>query len=254
MRAGEIVERTKKRKRQKIIRKKKDARLKKRERERPIEKSSEVEARQLTWVRTAPLSPERPQEAGLTRLAAPPEDRKDRALGSAPGPGKWGAQRPGGGHGPAHLSPGASAAAGAPDPTRLRQSRTHLSCCVSIDCLGSGCNPYSSGWWGQRRKDETASGRLGWGETPLKVGKLEGSSEEPAQTALLGKTPRGEPPLARGAARVSSASLRLEPERRGGKAGWREAQGGSCLFTRPNLRREGRGKANSLPGASRGAA
>lgn len=88
MRAGEIVERTKKRKRQKIIRKKKDARLKKRERERPIEKSSEVEARQLTWVRTAPLSPERPQEAGLTRLAAPPEDRKDRALGSAPGPGK----------------------------------------------------------------------------------------------------------------------------------------------------------------------
>ena len=33
MRAGEIVERTKKRKRQKITRKKKDARLKKRERE-----------------------------------------------------------------------------------------------------------------------------------------------------------------------------------------------------------------------------
>ena len=87
MRAGEIVERTKKRKRQKITRKKKDARLKKKKK-RPKEKSSEVEARQLTWVRTAPLSPERPQEARLTRLAVPPEDRKDRALGSAPGPGK----------------------------------------------------------------------------------------------------------------------------------------------------------------------
>lgn len=69
-----------------------------------------------------------------------------------------------------------------------------------------------------------------------------------------GEDAEGEPPLASGAARVSSASLRLEPERRRGEAGWREAQGGSCLLTRPNLRREGRGKANPLPGASRGAA
>lgn len=67
----------------------------------------------------------------------------------------------------------------------------------------------------------------------------------------------GESPLAQGPALVSSAqpaSFRLEPERRGGEAGWREAQGGSCLFTRPNLRRGGRGEANSLPGRSCGAA
>ena len=165
----------------------------------------------------------------------------------------------GGGHGPAHLSPWASAATRCPDPDprRLRQGRTHLSYCVSIDCLGSGCNPYSSGWWGQRRRDETASGRSGGGETPLKVGELEGSSEEPAPSALLRKTPRGESPLAQGPALVSSAqpaSFRLEPERRGGEAGWREAQGGSCLFTRPNLRRGGRGEANPLPGRSCGAA
>lgn len=45
--------------------------LKKRERETEREKSSEVEARQSTWVRTAPLSPELPQDARLAARLAP---------------------------------------------------------------------------------------------------------------------------------------------------------------------------------------
>lgn len=194
--ARKMVERAKKRKRTR----KKDARLKKRERETEKEKSSEVEARQSTWVRTAPLSPELPQDARLAARLAPARrafwarNRQRSAELWRPESGeRWRAMAGGGGHSPAHLSPWASAATRAPDPdpTRLRQGRTHLSYCVSIDCLGSGCNPYSSGWWGQRRRDETASGRSGGGETPLKVGELEGSSEEPAPSALLRKTPRG---------------------------------------------------------------
>ena len=93
-------------------------------------------------------------------------------------------------------------------------------------------------------KGEEAKLHLGGraGERRLsKSGNWRAHPRSRRKTALLGKTPTGEPPLASGAARISSASLRLEPERRR-EAGWREAQGGSCLFTRPNLRKEGRGE------------
>lgn len=71
------------------------------------------------------------------------------------------------------------------NPTHLRPRATHLVYCVSIGCLGTGCNPYSSEWWGQKRRGENASGRSGWGETPLEVEETWGSCEEIVRVALL---------------------------------------------------------------------
>lgn len=151
------------------------------------ERSSELEARQLTWVWTVPLSPERPQDARLTRLAAPSGEKKEISADGAPGLGKWGAVARTGGvgrQGPAHLSPGASAATrpGRVEPTSLTASPS-IALAVAVihtvqDDEGKGeeTKLHLGGRAGERRLS--------------KVRELEGSSEEPAPTALRCKTQR----------------------------------------------------------------